>query len=300
MGKTGSACAHEPPRADDRWRICPAAGASGPAMEPQHTRPCRITGTAAGPLYSDDAGTVMHLLPTGSMVQARQIVAELRSPQLDHDRAVSMARLDTLQATLSERMFGVEDTASLDDTREKIEQETAERLRTEAAIRQMTIHAPFPGQLVDVPPEIHAGDTVKQHEYLGTVISPTARPSKPTCMKRISASSIPARGPASLPMILMQRGSWDMCSRFRLHPCLKSMPRNRPRHITVTSRRTGTKQATGCYRRKRSIRSSSCLTGRCPRYPTYKRGGAYPCHGNQLHTADLSQGGCGLHGEAGL
>ncbi|MHC0612319.1 HlyD family efflux transporter periplasmic adaptor subunit [Komagataeibacter oboediens] len=134
--------------------------------------PAVLRAQQQAPLYSDDAGTVMHLLPTGSMVQAGQIVAELRSPQLDHDRAVSMARLDTLQATLSERMFGVEDTASLDDTREKIEQETAERLRTEAAIRQMTIHAPFPGQLVDVPPEIHAGDTVKQHEYLGTVISP--------------------------------------------------------------------------------------------------------------------------------
>ncbi|MDT8871335.1 HlyD family secretion protein [Komagataeibacter rhaeticus] len=82
-----------------------------------------------------------------------------------------MARLATLEATLSERMFGVEDTASLDDTRDKIEQETAERLRAEAAIRQLTLTAPFAGMLVDVPPEIHVGDTLKQHDYIGSIIT---------------------------------------------------------------------------------------------------------------------------------
>ncbi|MBE7728329.1 HlyD family efflux transporter periplasmic adaptor subunit [Komagataeibacter sp. FXV3] len=122
-------------------------------------------------LYTQDPGQVVRLLPTGSMVRAGETVAELRSPQLDHDRAVSIARLATLDATLSERMFGVEDTASLDDTRDKIEQETAERLRAEAAIRQLTLTAPFAGMLVDVPPEIHVGDTLKQHEYIGSIIT---------------------------------------------------------------------------------------------------------------------------------
>ena len=123
-------------------------------------------------LYTQDPGMVVRLLPAGSMVKAGETVAELRSPQLDHDRAVSIARLSTLEATLSERLFGTEDTASLDDTRNKIEQETAERLRAEAAIEQLTIRAPFAGMLVDVPPEIRAGDTLKQHDYIGSVITP--------------------------------------------------------------------------------------------------------------------------------
>lgn len=123
-------------------------------------------------LYTSDPGMVVRLLPAGSVVQAGESVAELRSSGLDHDRAVSIARLATLEATLSERMFGTEDTASLDDTRDRIEQETAERLRAEAAIRQLTIRAPFAGMLVDVPPEIHAGDTLKQHDYIGSLITP--------------------------------------------------------------------------------------------------------------------------------
>lgn len=124
-------------------------------------------------LYTDDAGVVTAPPVDGSAVVKGQPVLVLRSPALEHDVAVARARLVSLRASLAGRDFDPAQTSSLNDTIDQIAQETAELDHLQASMRLLTVRAPFSGRLVDVPPDIRAGDTLRRHERIGTLVTDT-------------------------------------------------------------------------------------------------------------------------------
>ncbi|MBB2206304.1 HlyD family efflux transporter periplasmic adaptor subunit [Gluconacetobacter takamatsuzukensis] len=124
-------------------------------------------------LYTDDAGVVTAPPVDGMEMTRGQVVAILRSPGLEHDVAVGQARLVSLNASLAGRDFDPTQTSALNDTIDQIAQQTAELDHLQASMRLLTVHAPFSGRLVDVPPDIRAGDTLRRHERIGTLVTDT-------------------------------------------------------------------------------------------------------------------------------
>jgi putative peptide zinc metalloprotease protein len=135
--------------------------------------PAVLRATEQADLYTDDSGIVTTPPADGQRVEKGQPVAILRSADLEHDAEVARARLVSLQASLAGRDFDPTQTSALNDTIDQIAQETAELDRVQASMRVLTVHAPFAGRLVDVPPEIRAGDTLRRHERIGTLVTDT-------------------------------------------------------------------------------------------------------------------------------
>ncbi|WP_338332111.1 hypothetical protein [Acetobacter sp. LMG 32666] len=133
--------------------------------------PALFRATEQAEIYTNDAGTATFVPHEGMHFAKGQIILALRSPELEHDAAVASARLVSLNASLSGRVFDPTQNMALNDTIDQIARQAAEQARVQTAISFLQIPAPFTGTLVDVPPDLHVGDTLHHHEKIGTLLS---------------------------------------------------------------------------------------------------------------------------------
>ncbi|MFT8417596.1 MAG: site-2 protease family protein [Acetobacter sp.] len=133
--------------------------------------PALLRATEQAEIYTNGAGTATRVPHEGMPFNKGQIILALRSADLEHDTAVASARLASLNASLSGRVFDPTQSVALNDTIDQIARQAAEQARVRTAISFLQIPAPFTGTLVDVPPDLHAGDTLHHHEKIGTLIS---------------------------------------------------------------------------------------------------------------------------------
>ncbi|OUJ13573.1 hypothetical protein HK26_08520 [Acetobacter okinawensis] len=135
--------------------------------------PALLRATQQADLYTNGTGIATEVPHEHMSFNKGQIILALRSTELEHDAAVAAARLVALNASLSGSVFDPTQTMALDDTIEQISRQAAEQGRIQTALSFQQISAPFSGILVDVPPDLHIGDTLHHHEKIGTLISHT-------------------------------------------------------------------------------------------------------------------------------
>lgn len=133
--------------------------------------PALLRATQQADLYTNGTGIATAVPRENMSFNKGQIILALRSPELEHDSAVASARLVALNASLSGSVFDPAQTMALNDTIDQIARQAAEQSRVKTALSFLQIPAPFSGKLVDVPPDLHVGDTLHHHEKVGTLIS---------------------------------------------------------------------------------------------------------------------------------
>lgn len=133
--------------------------------------PALLRAAQQAELYTNEAGIATAVPHENMFFNKGQTILALRSTELEHDAAVASARLLSLNASLSWRMFDPTQTMALNDTIDQIARQSAEQSHVKTALSFLQISAPFSGYVVDVPPDLHVGDTLHHHEKIGTLIS---------------------------------------------------------------------------------------------------------------------------------
>lgn len=127
-------------------------------------------------LKTAEPGALVSLLAPGTEVTRGQVVAHLASEDLQADRDVAEARLQTSLAELRRAGFAGESgnrtmLSTMADTLEEISRGRQDVAAADGRINALDIRAPFDGIVVDVDPQTYRGEVFPKHTPLFSLLS---------------------------------------------------------------------------------------------------------------------------------
>lgn len=110
----------------------------------------------------------------GTTLKEGQMIMRLHSPEIDHRIEVLRMRVDSLTRHAASAGFEATARAQQAILREQLTAAKQELQGLMAERQRLAPTAPFPGQVMDVVPDIHIGDWVPKGQRLATFANPTA------------------------------------------------------------------------------------------------------------------------------
>jgi putative peptide zinc metalloprotease protein len=123
-------------------------------------------------VYSPRPARLLYLAADGPVGTQMQI-AELDSPDLFLRGARANARISGLDSRLIAATGAEQLMESVRSTREQLSQQWTEVKGADVESRQLQLSSPFAGKVVDVSPELAAGQTIGRQDVLARVIDPS-------------------------------------------------------------------------------------------------------------------------------
>lgn len=125
-------------------------------------------------LFTDEPGRLLSMIPSGTRVEAGQVVFRLESPTLNSRRDMVRARVSALRARIEGQAFDPDSAYDIDVTWEELSQALAELRSLTAQEAALEIKAPFAGIVLDVAPTLRVGQWLPRREGLAILADPSA------------------------------------------------------------------------------------------------------------------------------
>ncbi len=124
-------------------------------------------------LYTAEPGELRHVTAEGTAVAAGDELFVLGTPKLSYDWLSTSALMRGLRAKLTGQSFDADEASSIAAARQQLDSATAKLRVIEAQAAKLAVRASFAGVLIDVPPVLQPGLSMRRREPLGTLIDPT-------------------------------------------------------------------------------------------------------------------------------
>ncbi|MCR6629871.1 MAG: hypothetical protein NVV74_07355 [Magnetospirillum sp.] len=108
-------------------------------------------------MHPPRAAVLVHAAAEGARVQAGEVVAEFRDPELDHQAAQSRIRLDMLKVVEAQLATNLASAHDLAAQRQRIAEEQANLSGIEAQQAALILRAPVAGRIVESAPDLRPG-----------------------------------------------------------------------------------------------------------------------------------------------
>ncbi|HYG27320.1 MAG TPA: HlyD family efflux transporter periplasmic adaptor subunit [Caulobacteraceae bacterium] len=122
-------------------------------------------------VYAPEAGQVTSLRKLGERLEEGELVATIQSPAAASQRRVSEAQVATLREQLAGAAFDPDQRAQLLTLQSELAAAEAELANTAQQVDRLDLRAPFDGKVVDLDPDLRAGDWVPKGSAIAVVVT---------------------------------------------------------------------------------------------------------------------------------
>jgi putative peptide zinc metalloprotease protein len=122
-------------------------------------------------LMAAEPGRLVSMVRPGATVAEGDVLFALDSADVSHSIAVSRAQLEAAQAASTTSAFDPDRRRGQQASYARVSEAIAALSRAEAKSANLSVRAPFAGEIRDVPPDLRIGDDIRRLERLGVLVA---------------------------------------------------------------------------------------------------------------------------------